>query len=256
MESTTSSQAGRPSLQDAPRPGNQGRADSRLPLVVLERGGRIMRTFATFAALAATALVIVSTAVAGRPDIVVLPPVELDGLSQHDCGDYELLLSGTMERHVRYTLNDAGEDIAEHRQVRIIGTIWNSVEPAQLGAVPPLDPDRLGLRNGGAGDHRHDARGAARRGERPPRERDPRRGLDGRRFRGRLPDAPLPGWALRQPRPRRLGPPLRGAPLAALRGRDGRRRLSRPLRTRPVGTGRVARCGSDSERCRPRRSWT
>ena len=36
-----------------------------------------MRTFATFAALAATALVIVSTAVAGRPDIVVLPSVEL-----------------------------------------------------------------------------------------------------------------------------------------------------------------------------------
>ena len=88
-----------------------------------------MRTFATFAALAATALVIVSTAVAGRPDIVVLPSVELDGLSQHDCGDYELLLSGTMERHVRYTLDEAGEDVAERRQVRILGTIWNSVEP-------------------------------------------------------------------------------------------------------------------------------
>ena len=89
-----------------------------------------MRTFATFVALAAAALVIVSTAVAaGRPDIVFLPRVELDGLSQHDCGDYELLLSGTMERHVRYTLDDAGEDIAEHRHVRIIGTIWNSVEP-------------------------------------------------------------------------------------------------------------------------------
>jgi len=89
-----------------------------------------MRTFATFVALAAAALVIVSTAVAaGRPDIVFLPPVELVGLSQHDCGDYELLLSGTMERHVRYTLDDAGEDIAEHRHVRIIGTIWNSVEP-------------------------------------------------------------------------------------------------------------------------------
>lgn len=95
-----------------------------------------MRTFATLAALAATVLVVVSSAFAGRPEIVVLPPVELDGLSQHDCGDYELLLSGTMERHARYTLDDAGMDIAEHRQVRIKGTVWNSVEPAN--AAPYL----------------------------------------------------------------------------------------------------------------------
>jgi hypothetical protein len=95
-----------------------------------------MRTFATFAALAATALVIVSTAVAGKPEIVDLPALELVAEWQYDCGDYELYLSGTLERRARYTVDDAGEYVAEHRQVRITGTMWNGDLPTN--AAPYL----------------------------------------------------------------------------------------------------------------------
>jgi len=73
---------------------------------------------------------------AGRPDIVKFPPVELVGLSQHDCGDYELLLSGTLERQSRFTLDEAGQDLAERRQVKVAGTIYNSGDPTK--AAPYL----------------------------------------------------------------------------------------------------------------------
>jgi hypothetical protein len=95
-----------------------------------------MRTIATLAALAVTALAVASAATAGKPDIVFPPSVELVAVPQHDCGDYELLLSGTLERHVRYTVDAAGQDVAEHRQVRITGTVWNSNEPSN--AAPYL----------------------------------------------------------------------------------------------------------------------
>ena len=95
-----------------------------------------MRTIATLAALAVAALVVASTAAAGKPDIVDLPPLELVAVPQHDCGDYELLLSGTLERRARFTVDDAGEAVAEHRQIRITGTVWNSIEPSN--AAPYL----------------------------------------------------------------------------------------------------------------------
>ena len=57
--------------------------------------------------------------------------MELEGIPQHDCGDYELLLTGTLMRHARFTLDEAGNDVAEHRQVRITGTIWNSTDPGK-----------------------------------------------------------------------------------------------------------------------------
>ena len=95
-----------------------------------------MRYIATFVAVAMGALVLVAGAVAGKPDIVKYPPVELVGLSQHDCGDFELLLSGTLERQSRFTLDEAGQDLAEHRQVKIAGTIYNGSDPTK--AAPYL----------------------------------------------------------------------------------------------------------------------
>ena len=79
----------------------------------------------------ATALLIPAAASAGKPDIVDFPPVELVGVPQNDCGDYELLLSGTLERRSRFTLDEAGQDVAERRQVKIVGTIFNSSDPAK-----------------------------------------------------------------------------------------------------------------------------
>jgi hypothetical protein len=91
----------------------------------------MLRYIKTFVAVAIGALVMVAGAVAGKPDIVKFPPVELVGLSQHDCGDYELLLSGTLERMSRFTLDEAGQDVAERRQVKITGTIYNSSDPSK-----------------------------------------------------------------------------------------------------------------------------
>jgi hypothetical protein len=123
-------------LQGARRSGNQGKAAIRLPLVVLNGGGIMLRWITTFVAVAIGALVMVAGAVAGKPDIVTFPPVELVGLSQHDCDDYELLLSGTLERRSRFTLDEAGQDVAERRQVKITGTIYNASDPTK--AAPYL----------------------------------------------------------------------------------------------------------------------
>ena len=87
-----------------------------------------MRKRLTLAALA-TALLIPAAASAGKPDIVDFPPVELVEVAQHDCGDYELLLNGTLERRSRFTLDEAGQDVAERRQVKIVGAIFNSSDP-------------------------------------------------------------------------------------------------------------------------------
>ena len=92
-----------------------------------------MRKRLTLAALA-TALLIPAAASAGRPDIVDFPPAELEGVAQHDCGDYELLLSGTLERRSRYTLDETGQDVAERRHVKIAGTIFNSSDPAKAAS--------------------------------------------------------------------------------------------------------------------------
>jgi hypothetical protein len=118
-------------LQGARRSGNQGKAAIRLPLVVLTQGGTMLRYVTTFVAVTIGALAMVAGAVAGKPDIVNFPPVELVGLFQHDCGDYELLLSGTLERRSRFTLDDAGQDVAERRQVKITGTIYNANDPTK-----------------------------------------------------------------------------------------------------------------------------
>jgi hypothetical protein len=123
-------------LQGARRSGNQGRAEIRLPLVALNGGGAMLRCITTFVAVAIGALVMVAGAVAGKPDIANFAPVELVGLPQHDCGDYELLLSGTLERLSRFTLDEAGQDVAERRQVRIAGTIYNAGDPTK--AAPYL----------------------------------------------------------------------------------------------------------------------
>jgi hypothetical protein len=91
----------------------------------------MLRYIATFVALAIAALVMVAGAVAGKPDIVDYPPIELAGVFQHDCGDFELLLDGTLERRSRFTLDEAGQDVAEWRQVKITGTIYNSSDPSK-----------------------------------------------------------------------------------------------------------------------------
>ena len=123
-------------LQGARRSGNQGKAAIRLPLVVLNEGGTMLRYITTFLAVAIGALVMVAGAVAGKPDIASFPPVELVGLSQYDCGDYELLLSGTLERRSRFTLDEAGLDLAERRHLKIAGTIYNASDPTK--AAPYL----------------------------------------------------------------------------------------------------------------------
>ena len=69
----------------------------------------MLRYITTFVALAIGALAMAAGAVAGKPDIVAFPPAELVGVFQHDCGDFELLLNGTLERQSRFTLDDAGQ---------------------------------------------------------------------------------------------------------------------------------------------------
>lgn len=94
-----------------------------------------MKLIATVAALVATSLVgalaAASTAAAAKPLIVDLPPLELEAIPQSDCGDYELMLSGTLYRLAHFTVDETGEPVAEHRQVRIIGTVWNSTDPSK-----------------------------------------------------------------------------------------------------------------------------
>jgi hypothetical protein len=90
-----------------------------------------MRLIATLAALAVAALAVASAAAAGKPVIVDLPPLELDAIPQQDCGDYELMLSGTLHRLAHFTVDDTGEFVGEHRQVRITGTVWNSTDPSK-----------------------------------------------------------------------------------------------------------------------------
>ena len=121
-------------LQGARRSGNQGKAAIRLPLVVFKEGGTMLRYITTFVAVVIGALVMVAGAVAGKPDIVHYPSSELVGVFQRDCGDFELLLSGTLERRSQFTLDEAGQDVAERRQVKITGTIYNSSDP--LKAAP------------------------------------------------------------------------------------------------------------------------
>ena len=90
-----------------------------------------MRYIETFVAAAIAALVMVPGAVAGKPDIVNYPPSELVQVFQYDCGEFELLLDGTLDRRSRFTLDEAGQDVAEWRQVKITGTIYNSTDPAK-----------------------------------------------------------------------------------------------------------------------------
>jgi hypothetical protein len=84
------------------------------------------RIVAALTALVVAALAAASLAAAAKP---LLPPLELEAIPQHDCGDYELMLSGTLYRLAHFTLDETGEPVAEHRQVRITGTIWNSTDP-------------------------------------------------------------------------------------------------------------------------------
>ena len=153
----------------------------------------MLRYITTFVAVAIGALVMVAGAVAGKPDIVNFPPVELVGLSQHDCGDYELLLSGTLERRSRFTLDEAGQDLAERRQVKVTGTIYNASDPTK--AAPYLrsiqiDQNFVTGERAIIGTTRVVVRG---RRDRASERRHPHRGLDRRRLRDDLPDAPVPG---------------------------------------------------------------
>jgi hypothetical protein len=91
----------------------------------------MLRYITTFVAVAIGALAMAAGAVAGKPDIVAFPPAELVGVFQHDCGDFELLLNGTLERRSRFTLDEAGQDVAERRLVKITGTIYNSSDPTK-----------------------------------------------------------------------------------------------------------------------------
>jgi hypothetical protein len=95
-----------------------------------------MRLIAILAALAVAAFVAASPVAAGKPAILDLPPLELEAVPQHDCGDYELMLSGTLYRLAHFTVDETGEFVAEHRQVRIPGTIWNSSDSTK--AAPYL----------------------------------------------------------------------------------------------------------------------
>lgn len=90
-----------------------------------------MRLIATLAVLSIAALAAASTAPAGKPVILDLPPLELEAIPQHDCGDYELLLDGTLSRLAHFTVDDSGEFVAEHRQVRISGSVSNSNDPTK-----------------------------------------------------------------------------------------------------------------------------
>ena len=92
------------------------------------------RTIATLTVLVVVALLTASAATAGKPDLVKLPPLELTEIPQTDCGDFEVLLNGTLERLARFTLDTEGQDIAEHRQVRIDGVVYNSTDPTKSAA--------------------------------------------------------------------------------------------------------------------------
>ena len=88
----------------------------------------MLRHITTFVAVATTALVMAACAVAAKPDIVNYPPTVLVQVLQHDCGNFQLLLDGTLERQSRFTLDETGQDVAESRQARITGTIYNSTD--------------------------------------------------------------------------------------------------------------------------------
>jgi len=92
------------------------------------------RTIATLTALVLVALLTASSAAGGKPDLVKLPPLELTAIPQSDCGGFAVLLSGTLERFARFTLDAEGHDIGEHRQVRIDGVVYNSTDPSKSAA--------------------------------------------------------------------------------------------------------------------------
>jgi hypothetical protein len=92
------------------------------------------RTTMALAALVLVSLLAASTAAGGKPDLVKLPPLELTAVFQHDCGGFEILLDGTLERFARFTLDAEGNDIGEHRQVRISGVAYNSTDPSKSTA--------------------------------------------------------------------------------------------------------------------------
>jgi hypothetical protein len=92
------------------------------------------RTITALAGAAVAALALAATAAAGKPDLVKPPPLQLTAVPQHDCGDYELLLDGTLQRVEHYTLDAQGQDIGEHRQVRIDGVVYNASDPSRSAA--------------------------------------------------------------------------------------------------------------------------
>jgi len=92
------------------------------------------RTITTLIVAAVAALGLVSTAAAGKPDLVKPPPLQLTAVPQHGCGGYELLMDGTLQRVEHYTLDAQGQDIGEHRQVRIDGIVYNSTDPSTSAA--------------------------------------------------------------------------------------------------------------------------
>jgi hypothetical protein len=89
------------------------------------------RTIAALGALVLVSLLTASSAAGGKPDLVKLPPVELTAVPQHDCGDFEILLDGTLERFARFTLDEQGNDVGEHRQVRISGVVYSSADASR-----------------------------------------------------------------------------------------------------------------------------
>ena len=115
------------------------------------------KTIATLTALVLVSLLTASTAAGGKPDLVKLPPLELTAIPQHDCGDFEILLSGTLERFARFTLDAEGRDIGEHRQVRISGVVYNSTDPSKSAPYVrsmQIDWDYLTGRRSSAGTTR------------------------------------------------------------------------------------------------------
>ena len=115
------------------------------------------KTITTLTALVLVSLLTASTAAGGKPDLVKLPPLELTAIPQHDCGDFEILLSGTLERFARFTLDAEGRDIGEHRQVRISGVVYNSTDPSKSAPYVrsmQIDWDYLTGRRSSAGTTR------------------------------------------------------------------------------------------------------
>jgi hypothetical protein len=93
-----------------------------------------MRIVAMLSALAVAVLAGASTATAAKPLILDLPPLELEAIPQHDCGGYQLMLDGTLFRLAHFTVDETGEPVAEHRQVRITGTVWNSTDRSKAAS--------------------------------------------------------------------------------------------------------------------------